>query len=342
MRKRWVTPTPIEDDEEQALAALRPKNLDEYIGQKAVVERLRIAIDAAKKRGEPLEHTLLYGPPGLGKTTLSHIIANEMGVGILTTAGPALERAGDVMGYLLSLQRGEVLFVDEVHRLPRPVEEFLYPVLENFRVDINLSKRPGTKPHRFAFPPFTFIGATTRAGNLSKPLRDRFGLKFRLDFYGVEELALIVKRSAALLAVPIDEGGALEIAARSRGTPRIANRLLRRVRDYAQVKGDGRITAALAAQALTMEGIDEAGLDQLDRDYLSTLIREFKGGPAGLEAISALLQEDPRTLEEMVEPFLLQAGFIHRTKQGRRATRKAYRHLGIEPPEPFQPSFPLP
>jgi Holliday junction DNA helicase RuvB len=341
MRKRWVAPTPIESDDEQMLVALRPKTLDEYIGQRDVVERLRIAIEAAKQRGEPLEHLLLYGPPGLGKTTLAHIIANEMGVNIIATTAPSLERAGDVMGYLLSLKRGEVFFVDEVHRLPRHVEEFLYPVLEVFRVDFNLSKRPGAKPHRFELLPFTFIGATTKAGNLSKPLRDRFGLKFRLDFYSVEELTQIVKRAAELLGIAIDDAGAIEIARRSRGTPRIANRLLRRVRDYAQVKGDGRITAEIARQALAMEGIDELGLDQLDRDYLTVLIREFGGGPAGLEAIAAMLQEDARTLEEMVEPFLLQIGFIRRTHQGRIATAKAHLYLGFDVATPSQPSLPL-
>ncbi len=307
MRKRWVVPTPTENDDEQMLVALRPKTLDEYIGQREVVTRLRIAIEAAKQRGEPLEHLLLYGPPGLGKTTLAHIIANEMGVGIISTTAPSLERAGDVMGYLLSLKRGEIFFVDEVHRLPRHVEEFLYPALEMFRVDFNLSKRPGAKPHRFELPPFTFIGATTRAGNLSKPMRDRFGLKFRLDFYSVEELAQIVKRAADLLGVPIEDEGAREIA----------------------------------RQALQVEGIDELGLDQLDRDYLTVLICEFNGGPAGLEAIAAMLQEDARTLEEMVEPFLLQIGFIRRTHQGRVATAKAYQHLGLEPTKLPQPSLPL-
>ncbi len=341
MRKRWVVPTPMESDDEQLLSALRPKTLDEYIGQREVVERLRIALEAAKQRGEPLEHTLLYGAPGLGKTTLATVIANELGVGILTTAAPALERAGDVMGYLLSLKRGEVLFVDEVHRLPRHVEEFLYPVLEFFRVDFNLSKRPGARPHRFELPPFTFIGATTRSGNLSKPLRDRFGLKFRLDFYSVAELTQIILRAANLLGIPIEEAGAMEIARRSRGTPRIANRLLRRVRDYAQVKGDGCITLEIACQALSMEGIDELGLDPLDRDYLTALIREFNGGPVGIEALAAVLQEDARTLEEMVEPFLLQIGMVRRTPQGRVATEKAYLHLGIDRSPRLQPLLPL-
>ncbi len=342
MRKRWVVPTPMESDDEQLFSALRPRTLDEYIGQREVVTRLRIAIEAAKQRSEPLEHVLLYGAPGLGKTTLATVIANEMGVGIISTAAPALERAGDVMGYLLSLKRGEVFFVDEVHRLPRPVEEFLYPVLEVFRVDFNLSKRPGAKPHRFDLAPFTFIGATTRAGNLSKPLRDRFGLKFRLDFYSVAELTQIVLRSANLLGIEIDHSGATEIARRSRGTPRIANRLLRRVRDFAQVKGDGRVTAEIARQALAMEGIDEVGLDPLDRDYLMALVREFQGGPVGIEALAAVLQEDARTLEEMVEPFLLQIGMLRRTPQGRVATAKAYQHLGIDQPSFAQSRLPFP
>lgn len=325
-----LTPAELDHEDESIIWSLRPRTLDECIGQREAVERLRIGIEAAKMRSEPLEHLLLYGPPGLGKTTFAHIVANELGVDIHVCSGSALERAGDIMGYLLNLRYGDVLFIDEIHRLPRGVEEFLYSVMDRFVVSFPISKRVGVKPPEFKLQAFTLIGATTRAGSISRPLRERFGICIRLDFYSVEELTEIVKRSARLLGVPIDHFGAEEIAKRSRGTPRIANRLLRRVRDYAEVKGDGRITRRIADEALRMEGIDEHGLDSLDRRYLEVLICEYNGGPAGVEALSALLQEDATTLEDMVEPYLLKIGLIRRTPQGRVATKKAYCILGIE------------
>jgi len=325
-----LTPAELDHEDESIIWSLRPKTLDECIGQREAVERLRIGIEAAKMRSEPLEHLLLYGPPGLGKTTFAHIVANELGVDIHVCSGSALERAGDIMGYLLNLRYGDVLFIDEIHRLPRGVEEFLYSVMDRFIVSFPISKRVGVKPPEFKLQAFTLIGATTRAGSISRPLRERFGICIRLDFYSVEELTEIVKRSARLLGIPIDHFGAEEIAKRSRGTPRIANRLLRRVRDYAEVKGDGRITRRVADEALRMEGIDEHGLDSLDRRYLEVLIREYNGGPVGIEALSALLQEDAATLEDMVEPYLLKIGLVRRTPQGRVATKKAYYILGIE------------
>ncbi len=332
MKRRWLSPVPTEDDDENVLLTLRPRSLDEFVGQKDIVERVRIAIGAAKKRREPMEHLLLYGPPGLGKTTLAYVVANELNVGLTPTTGPALERPGDAMGYLLNLKPRHVLFIDEIHRLPRVVEEFLYPALESFRVDINLSRKPGGAPHRFHLAPFTLIGATTRAGQLTKPMRDRFGLRFRLNFYQQEELCQIVLRAADLLKIRLSRDAALIIASRSRGTPRIAHRLLRRVRDYGQVRGKGEMGPADALEALEKEGIDHLGLDPMDRDYLKALILEFQGGPAGLEAISAVLQEESRTIEELVEPYLLQIGFVRRTRKGRQATEKAFYHLGLEPP----------
>ncbi|MCS7224143.1 MAG: Holliday junction branch migration DNA helicase RuvB [Armatimonadetes bacterium] len=331
-RKRWLTPTPTEEDDESLLLTLRPRTFSEFVGQKEVVERLQVAIAAAKKRKEPMEHLLLYGPPGLGKTTLAYVIANELGVSLTPTTGPALERPGDAMGYLLNLEPLQILFVDEIHRMPRIVEEFLYPALESFRVDVNLSRRPGGRPRRFSLPPFTFVGATTRAGLLTKPLRERFGLRFRLHFYEPEDLSLIVLRAAQLLNQKISRDAAYEIAKRSRGTPRIAQRLLRRVRDYVQVQGKREITLMDAVRALEKEGIDPLGLDFSDREYLRVLIQEFNGGPAGLDALSAVLQEDRRTIEEIVEPYLLQIGFIRRTHKGRMATPKVWEHLGWEPP----------
>ncbi|MCX7777733.1 MAG: Holliday junction branch migration DNA helicase RuvB, partial [Armatimonadetes bacterium] len=317
LRRRLLTPHEYDAEDEGIIWALRPRTLDECIGQKGAIERLRIGIEAAKMRGEPLEHMLLYGPPGLGKTTLAHVVANELNVNIHVCSGPTLERAGDLMGYLLSLRRGDILFIDEIHRMPRHVEEFLYGVMDRFVVSFPTSRRVSAKPPEFKLQAFTLIGATTKAGNISRPLRERFGICVRLDFYSVDELTEIVKRSARLLGIPIDHFGAEEIAKRSRGTPRIANRLLRRVRDYAEVKGDGRVTRRIVDEALRMEGIDEHGLDALDRKYLEVLIREYNGGPAGIDAICALLQEDATTLEEMVEPYLLKMGLIKRTPHGR-------------------------
>lgn len=309
---------------------LRPKRLSEYIGQTQVVESLDIAIRAAKKREEPLDHVLLHGPPGLGKTTLAHIIAAEMDMRIIHTSGPALEKGGDLVSILTHLQKGEVLFIDEMHRLPKVVEEFLYPAMEDFAVDIIFDKGMGAHSYRSRLEQFTLVGATTRAGLFSAPLRERFGILRQIDFYQVEELCRVVKRSASILKVPINEEGSLEIAQRSRGTPRIANRILRRVRDFAQVRAKGIITREVTSEALELEGIDNIGLMNLDRKYLETVIHYYKGGPVGLEAIAATLQEESDTLVDMVEPFLLKIGFINRTSAGRKATERAYQHLKIE------------
>ncbi len=308
---------------------LRPQRLSEYIGQRQVVETLDIAIQAAKKRGEPLDHILFHSPPGLGKTTLAHITANEMGVHIVTSSGPAIEKGGDLIGILTHLERGDVLFIDEVHRLPKVVEEFLYPAMEDFCVDFIFDKGAHARSHRYRLERFTLVGATTRAGLLSAPLRERFGILRTLDFYSVEELCQVIKRSAAILGVPIDGSGTDEIAKRSRGTPRIANRLLKRVRDYAEIRGQGKIDQKIADEALRLEGVDEIGLTSLDRRFLETVIRYYRGGPVGLEAIAATLQEETDTLVDMIEPFLLKIGYIARMQNGRKATEIAYQHFGI-------------
>ncbi|AOY59488.1 MULTISPECIES: Holliday junction branch migration DNA helicase RuvB [Desulfococcus] len=324
-----LTPKPLSMDEEPETLSLRPRALSDYVGQPEVVETLEIAITASKNRSEPLDHVLFHGPPGLGKTTLAHIIANEMGGNLTVTSGPALEKGGDLIGILTHLSEGDVLFVDEIHRTPKTVEEFLYPAMEDFAVDFVFDKGVHARSHRFRLNRFTLVGATTRVGLLSAPLRDRFGIFRSLDFYTEKDLITIAKRSAALLDVAIDTFGAAELARRSRGTPRIVNRLLKRVRDYAQVRGDGVISKATVAQALTLEGVDEAGLTALDRRYLETIIRFYSGGPVGIEAIAATLQEETDTLVDVVEPYLLKTGFVTRTSSGRRASEAACRHLSI-------------
>ena len=308
---------------------LRPKAFDEYIGQEKVKEMLKVYIDAAKGRGDSLDHVLLYGPPGLGKTTLSGIIAAEMGVNFRVTSGPAIEKQGDLAAILTNLAPGDVLFIDEIHRLSRSIEEILYPAMEDYVLDIIIGKGPAARSIRVPLPRFTLIGATTRAGQLTTPLRDRFGVLLRLELYSHNELATIIKRSASLLDVEIDEDGAYEIASRSRGTPRIANRLLKRVRDYAQVKGDGKITLAIAKTALKALEIDELGLDNIDRKMLETIIKFYDGGPVGLETLAATIGEEALTIEDVYEPYLMQIGFLSRTPRGRCVTRLAYEHLGL-------------
>lgn len=310
--------------------SLRPKTLDDYIGQDKIKENLKIYIEAAKGRGEALDHVLLYGPPGLGKTTLAGIIANEMGVNIRITSGPAIEKQGDLVAILSNLEEGDVLFIDEIHRLNRTVEEILYPAMEDGKIDIIIGKGPSARSYQLKLPRFTLVGATTRAGQISAPLRDRFGVILRLELYTNEELASIVKRSSGILSIPVDSNGALQIASRSRGTPRIANRLLKRSRDFAEVKYDGVITQEAANEALSSMEIDELGLDAIDRRLLNTMIRNYNGGPVGLETIAAAIGEEAVTIEDVYEPYLMQIGFLSRTPRGRCVTPAGYKHLGIE------------
>ena len=330
--KRMVSAAPTSPHEEAIERALRPKLLDEYVGQAKIREQLEIFISAAKMRGEALDHVLLFGPPGLGKTTLSHIVAAELGVNLRQTSGPVLEKPKDLAALLTNLEKNDVLFIDEIHRLSPVVEEILYPALEDYKIDIMIGEGPAARSIKLDLQPFTLVGATTRAGMLTNPLRDRFGIVARLEFYSAEELTRIVKRSAGLLNVPTEADGAFEIARRSRGTPRIANRLLRRVRDYADVKGDGCITVDIANLALTMLDVDPQGFDVMDRKLLEAVIHRFDGGPVGLDNIAASIGEERETIEDVIEPYLIQQGYLQRTPRGRIATLAAYRHLGVAPP----------
>jgi Holliday junction DNA helicase RuvB len=331
--RRVVSAVPSSPNEEAIEKALRPKGLAEYVGQAKAREQLEIFIGAAKKRGEALDHVLLFGPPGLGKTTLSHIIANELGVNLRQTSGPVLEKPKDLAALLTNLERNDVLFIDEIHRLSPVVEEILYPALEDYQIDIMIGEGPAARSIKLDLQPFTLVGATTRAGMLTNPLRDRFGIVARLEFYTADELARIVRRSAGLLNVATDAEGAFEVARRSRGTPRIANRLLRRVRDYAEVKGDGRIDKPLADKALAMLDVDPQGFDVMDRKLLEAVIHRFDGGPVGLDNVAAAIGEERETIEDVIEPYLIQQGFLQRTPRGRIATLAAYRHLGVTPPK---------
>ncbi|MCI8589463.1 MAG: Holliday junction branch migration DNA helicase RuvB [Clostridiales bacterium] len=321
------------EEEAQSEFTLRPQTLEEYEGQQKVKENLKVYIDAAKLRSEVLDHVLLYGPPGLGKTTLSNIIANEMGVNIRVTSGPAIEKQGDLVALLTNLNDKDILFIDEIHRLSRTIEEILYPAMEDYEIDIIVGKGPSARSIRLTLPKFTLVGATTRAGQLSTPLRDRFGVLLKLELYSPEELEAIVCRSASLLGIDIEKSGAKEIASRSRGTPRVANRLLRRVRDYAQVLGDGRIDGKIAAFALSKLEIDGLGLDALDRKMLETIIKNYRGGPVGLETLAATIGEEAITIEDVYEPYLMQIGFLNRTPRGRCVTHLAYEHLGLRTPQ---------
>ena len=324
----------VQRDEEAYDRAVRPKSLAEYVGQAPMKAQMEIFIQAARQRAEALDHVLIFGPPGLGKTTLAHVIANELGVGFKQTSGPVLERPGDLAALLTNLQPNEVLFVDEIHRLSPVVEEILYPALEDYQLDIVIGEGPGARSIKIDLPPFTLVGATTRAGLLTSPLRDRFGIVQRLDFYGREELQSIVTRSAGILGVPIEEPGAHRVAERSRGTPRIANRLLRRVRDYAEVRAGGRVTEAVAQAALDLLDVDPLGFDPMDRRLMLTIIEKFDGGPVGVDSLAAALGEERGTIEDVIEPFLIQQGYLMRTARGRVATRIAYLHFGLTPPAP--------
>ena len=329
---RLLAPQPQSPREDIVDRAIRPRTLDEYVGQRAVREQMAIFLQAARGRGEPLDHTLIFGPPGLGKTTLASIIANEMGVSLKTTSGPVLEKAGDIAALMTNLEPGDVLFIDEIHRLSPVVEEVLYPAMEDYQLDIMIGEGPAARSIKLDLPPFTLVGATTRAGLLTSPLRDRFGIVQRLEFYEVPDLTRIVERSAAILEIGMDTRGAAEIARRSRGTPRIANRLLRRVRDYAQVKGNGHICADIADRALDMLSVDQRGFDHLDRRLLLAMIEKFEGGPVGVDSLAAAISEERGTIEDVLEPYLIQQGYVVRTPRGRMVTRSAYLHFGLPQP----------
>ena len=335
-RERILSGDPLPDEDESLNISLRPNTLDTLVGQRRLIERLRVGIDAAKMRDEPIEHVLFHGPPGLGKTTLAHVIANEMGSTLVVTSGPALVRTADLMGILTNLQDKDVLFIDEIHRLPASVEEYLYPAMEDRKIDFVVDSGAFAKTINVPVKAFTLIGATTRSGLVTTPLRQRFGIDFHVDFWPEDELQEVVRRSAGILDVSVDEAAVVKIARCARGTPRVANRLLNRVRDYAQAKADGRVTLDIAEKALEMNGVDAVGLEELDRKFIRTIIDYYDGGPVGIEAIAATLNEEADTLEAVVEPYLLKIGFVTRTSRGRKASDAAYKHLGLRPDKPQQ------